>query len=250
MDNDEQYSLWQFYERSLNRDTAQDNAVPQQLTPSEEEEVVAPAVVAPAIEEPSAVEAPPPPLPAVHPLRGFLFSVSKEEQGEFWPVYEGDNSIGSDKSQGICLGESTIKAEHAVLTITDGEKGCTFMVRSVSADTPVTVNGAPAGNEGTTCYDRDILTVGKCYELLFVAVDPRRYGLAPKADFITQSTASAPIPPPVAPTPPPIPRPSTSPVFPKSDTEEIFHSEDELPRDEGTVFCSDESGEDEGTRIM
>lgn len=50
-------------------------------------------------------------------LAGFLYSFSRTEAGEYFPIYEGKNSIGNDPEADIALMEQTISAHHADIFI-------------------------------------------------------------------------------------------------------------------------------------
>ena len=50
-------------------------------------------------------------------LAGFLYSFSRTEAGEFFPIYEGKNSIGNDPEADIALMEQTISGYHADIFI-------------------------------------------------------------------------------------------------------------------------------------
>jgi hypothetical protein len=50
-------------------------------------------------------------------LAGFLYSVSRSAQGEYWPLYVGSNSIGSSVACSIVLEDVSVSEIHADLVI-------------------------------------------------------------------------------------------------------------------------------------
>lgn len=54
----------------------------------------------------------------VRRIAGFLVSFSKEPTGQYFPLYEGRNTIGADyMKMNIVLNEKSVSDEHAVITI-------------------------------------------------------------------------------------------------------------------------------------
>jgi len=51
------------------------------------------------------------------PVVGFVYSISRQGVGEYWPLHVGANTIGSFPNCDICLREATVSAEHAVLVV-------------------------------------------------------------------------------------------------------------------------------------
>ena len=51
------------------------------------------------------------------PVFGFLYSISRQGIGEYWPLYLGQNVIGSSPKCDICLREGTVSNEHAVIVV-------------------------------------------------------------------------------------------------------------------------------------
>lgn len=48
------------------------------------------------------------------PVVGFLYSISRQGIGEYWPLYQGQNTIGSSPKCDVCLREGTVSGDHAV----------------------------------------------------------------------------------------------------------------------------------------
>ena len=51
------------------------------------------------------------------PILGFLYSVSKDYAGEYWPLYLGANTIGRGEDSSISLNEATVSQRHATIVI-------------------------------------------------------------------------------------------------------------------------------------
>lgn len=51
------------------------------------------------------------------PIVGFLISVSKTDEGEFWVLRQGQNIIGSGGNCNVILSETSVSGIHAVLAI-------------------------------------------------------------------------------------------------------------------------------------
>lgn len=116
---------------------------------------------------------------AVREICGFLFSISKEEKGEYWPVRIGNNSIGNSSDCNVTLVQSSVKPAHATL-VAERDQGKITM--RISCESSVLVNGLEVMGE-TTCRDRDILTIGNAYQLLLLIADKEKYGLAKAENF-------------------------------------------------------------------
>lgn len=122
------------------------------------------------------------------PILGFLYSVSKESTGEFWPLYLGANTIGRDATNSVCLKESTVSQKHATLVIRQmmkqGESvGLFVFIQDMGSTCGTHVNGETLDFNPRECKNGDIITIGENYELYFMQVDPKALGLAPKENF-------------------------------------------------------------------
>lgn len=121
------------------------------------------------------------------PIIGFLYSVSRMESGEYWPLHIGQNTIGNSSECDICLPEATISNEHAILVIRKMKKP-EKVIASIS-DTRSTngtmLNGESLGFAAVDCKNGDILTFGECYELYLVLIDVAELGLKKSESFIS-----------------------------------------------------------------
>lgn len=122
------------------------------------------------------------------PIMGFLYSVSKTANGEYWPLYVGPNTIGRGGSCAIKLKEATVSENHATLVIrkmmNNGEKeGIFVFVQDTGSTVGTMLNGVTLNFSPKECKNGDIITIGANYELYLILVDPDAVGLAPKEDF-------------------------------------------------------------------
>lgn len=140
-------------------------------------------------------------------LVGFLYSISRTFDGEYWPLHVGDNLIGSSSECHIRLEEGTVAARHANLHISEGAEGC-----RMSATLTGLCDSGLRGGEPRACFNTDIITIGDNYELLFLLIDADAFGLSVAGNFLDMREAdtdtaengagddaasSSPLPPPV-----------------------------------------------------
>lgn len=126
------------------------------------------------------------------PLAGFLVSVSRTMEGEFWPLRLGENTIGASSDCAIMLNEAKVSENHATLTIQINEEE--------GYQLNVWINGLNATN-GTylnrkmippqtaiPCSNNDKIKIGR-YELILILFDAHKNEMktaedfAPKYDF-------------------------------------------------------------------
>lgn len=128
------------------------------------------------------------------PILGFLYSVSRDSFGEFWPLHLGANTIGRAGESNVCLAETSVSKQHATLVIRQMQNkgqsaGLFAFIQDVGSMCGTMVNGSTLDFNPVECKNGDIITIGENYELYFILVDPNVVGLHPKPDF----KASAPI---------------------------------------------------------
>lgn len=124
------------------------------------------------------------------PVAGFLYSISRQGIGEYWPLYLGQNTIGSNPKCDICLREGTVSAEHAVLVVRK-MKNPEKTIASISdarSTNGTMVNGESLGFSALECFNGDIITVGENYELVLLLVDVKALGLKISENFIPMDT--------------------------------------------------------------
>ncbi|WP_455622186.1 FHA domain-containing protein [Parabacteroides sp.] len=114
------------------------------------------------------------------PVIGFLYSISRQGFGEYWPVHVGRNTIGRDTNNDVILAEYTVSGLHATLSVrkmkTNGK--VIALIRDEGSKTGLLVNGEELGYEGHECFNGDIITVGCNYTLLLILVNAEEVGLS------------------------------------------------------------------------
>ena len=105
------------------------------------------------------------------PLVGVLYSISAGIEGELFPVYVGRNTIGRDQSCDICLRETSVSAQHAMLlarkqTNEDGGEFINVIFSDNNSSYGTIINGERLGFEKVTCSDGDVITIGQNYVLV------------------------------------------------------------------------------------
>lgn len=119
------------------------------------------------------------------PVVGFLFSISRQGIGEYWPVYIGTNTIGRNCDNDICLREGTVSGRHAVLNVrvmkTTGK--VIASIRDVGSKRGIFLNDEELGYDQAACKNDDLITIGDNYKLLLIIVDAEAHGLSVAADF-------------------------------------------------------------------
>lgn len=110
---------------------------------------------------------------------GVLFSISKDLLGEIFPIYLGRNVIGSDPSSEICLRESTVSAEHAVLFVRrDGYPDeCVMSLTDYGSAHGTVVNNRDCRYETLSVKENDVLTIGKHYRFIVKTFETGKAGL-------------------------------------------------------------------------
>jgi hypothetical protein len=112
------------------------------------------------------------------PIVGFLVSISRCEEGEFWVLHQGQNLIGSGENCNLILPEASVSEEHAVLTVhrnPSDENRLNVGIMDKASSNGTFVNGTYIGFNPCQCKNSDLLKIGN-YELLlmlFDAVDSR-----------------------------------------------------------------------------
>lgn len=125
------------------------------------------------------------------PIVGFLYSVSRTAFGEYWPLYQGVNTIGRDASSDIQLSESTVSGSHAELVVRKmkNPESLLISITDTRSTCGTMVNGESLGFAPHECKNWDVITVGESYELLLIVVDTADLGLMEKPDFAATGVA-------------------------------------------------------------
>lgn len=119
------------------------------------------------------------------PIAGFLYSVSRTNAGEFWPIYEGPNSIGRGADNIVKLMDPQVSEKHAKLVVRpmynmNKKTGILVYIQDDASTCGTMLNGVSLGFEPKECHHGDIITIGPNYELYLILVDAASLGLAPK----------------------------------------------------------------------
>ena len=125
------------------------------------------------------------------PVVGFLYSISRQGIGEFWPVYVGRNTIGRSEKCDICLREHTVSDLHAVLTVKQMNTTHKVLasIKDEGSKNGIFVNEEELDYSAHECFNNDILTIGLNYRLLLILVDAESLGLSVSKDFIPTDVA-------------------------------------------------------------
>lgn len=120
------------------------------------------------------------------PIRGFLYSISRGVVGEFWPLRQGKNTIGTSPKCDICLPEATVSEEHASITIRILEsQGKTIAsLKDTDSTNGTKINGVDVNFDANPCKNGDIIRIGLNYECLLILIDTEEYGLKVAKEFM------------------------------------------------------------------
>lgn len=121
-------------------------------------------------------------------VMGFLYSVSRSQAGEFWPLYVGPNRIGRSAQCDIHLMEASVSENHATLVIrkmqNNGQSAGVFVfIQDTGSMYGTMLNGVTLDFNPKECKSGDIISVGENYELYFMLVDSEALGLKVKPGF-------------------------------------------------------------------
>lgn len=120
------------------------------------------------------------------PVRGFLFSISRGIVGEYWPLHQGKNVIGSSAKCDIRLSEATVSEEHASLTIRILEnQGKTIAsLKDTDSTNGTKINGEDVDFDANKCKNGDIIRFGSSYECVLILIDTKEMGLKTADNFM------------------------------------------------------------------
>lgn len=120
------------------------------------------------------------------PIVGFLYSISRTNSGEYWPLRVGPNSIGRSVSCDIYLPEGTVSEQHAefVVRLMKNPEKVTAAIYDQRSTCGTMINGESLGFEPRECANGDIITIGDHYDLYVVLIDVKLLGLSVCQDFI------------------------------------------------------------------
>lgn len=119
------------------------------------------------------------------PVLGFLYSISRQGIGEYWPIHVGRNTIGRNADNDIVLAEYTVSGLHASLAVRKMKSNGKVIaqIRDEGSKTGLLVNGEELGYEGHECFNGDIITIGCNYTLLLLLINAEEVGLSVAENF-------------------------------------------------------------------
>lgn len=123
------------------------------------------------------------------PLAGILYSVSRDNCGELFPLYAGRNTIGSSPECDVYLSEETVSPNHAVLLIRsvvteNGENVVTMSITDYDSEYGTIVDGNKMGYDREHLCGNEIIEIGCGYKFLFVPLNATKFGLSMSSEFI------------------------------------------------------------------
>lgn len=129
------------------------------------------------------------------PIMGFLYSVSRTSNGEYWPLYLGPNSIGRAATCAINLPEATVSDNHAQIVVREMQNPDSILVfiQDTQSTCGTTLNGSTLGFNPAECHNGDIIKIGEHYEFYLILIDVKSLGLKPSPDFIPVNRQAAPV---------------------------------------------------------
>ncbi len=126
------------------------------------------------------------PVDTGKPVVGFLYSISRQGIGEYWPLHIGQNSIGSSDKNDICLAEGTVSSDHATLVVRKMKKP-EKLIASICdqrSTNGTMLNGESLGFNPVECFNNDLITIGENYTLVLILIDIVALGLEVAPGFI------------------------------------------------------------------
>jgi pSer/pThr/pTyr-binding forkhead associated (FHA) protein len=124
------------------------------------------------------------------PIRGFLYSISRNTVGEFWPLRIGKNTIGSSPKCDICLSEATVSENHASITVRvlENQEKTIASLKDTDSTNGTKINGEDVDFDANKLQNGDIIRFGTNYECLLILIDTKETGLKVSEGFIPSET--------------------------------------------------------------
>lgn len=119
------------------------------------------------------------------PVVGFLYSISRQGFGEYWPLHIGSNKIGRTADCDVCLAEQTVSERHAALNIKQlkSTRKILASIRDEGSKNGIYVNDEELDYDAHEVKNHDIITIGDNYKLLVILIDAEAMGLSVSEDF-------------------------------------------------------------------
>lgn len=121
------------------------------------------------------------------PVVGFLYSLSKKGEPEYWPLHVGSNKVGKSKDMNIILSEASISDHHANINIKRLRTKGNALVASVvdmGSKNGIMLNDEELDFEPHSLKNEDVVIFGYNYKCVIVLIDPVRYGLSESEEFV------------------------------------------------------------------
>lgn len=119
------------------------------------------------------------------PVVGFLYSISRQGVGEFWPLHIGSNKIGRTADCEVCLAEQTVSERHASLNIKQLKSTGKILasIRDEGSKNGIYVNDEELDYDAHEVKHQDVITIGDNYKLLVLLIDAKDMGLSVAENF-------------------------------------------------------------------
>lgn len=130
------------------------------------------------------------------PVVGFLYSLSRNGEPEYWPLTVGQNTIGNGSTMDICLGEASVSNHHANINIKRMKtKGNALVasIQDVGSKNGIMLNDEELDYDLTPIKNEDVVTFGNNYKCVIMLIDPVKYGLSESAEFIATAKSATPV---------------------------------------------------------
>jgi len=101
-------------------------------------------------------------------LAGFLLSFSNSPGGEFFPLYDGRNTIGRDSSNDIVISDKSVSGEHLLIACYPENRKFYFETVGLTQN-GTSVNGVFFSRGGDELADHSVIIVGST-KLFFMAI--------------------------------------------------------------------------------
>lgn len=127
------------------------------------------------------------------PVVGFLYSISRQGIGEYWPLHIGSNKIGRSGNCDICLKEGTVSDIHAELNIKQMKTTHKILasIKDIGSKNGIFVNEEELDYSAHECFNNDLITIGLNYRLLLILIDTQALGLTVSENYNPQIQISA-----------------------------------------------------------
>ena len=129
------------------------------------------------------------------PVVGFLYSISRQGIGEYWPIKLGRNTIGRSESCDIQLAEASVSDLHASLSvkIMKSTGRLVASIRDEGSKTGLFLNDDELDYNNYSCKNLDVVVVGASYRMLIILVDAPEYGLSAAENFVSTEISTQPV---------------------------------------------------------